>query len=151
MQFSEVRRHALTILAVLLLAACDPLFASFSPEAYKNATSLKARSLSLIDRSGTPYSSLADQVETLMTDIDAAYEYSNGLPNNEISAQQWIIMRSPEEGLMGDFVAFWKENSTTRPFYREEKKKQVAQGFDYIICLEVNKQKASACSDLKTN
>ncbi|SFU03126.1 hypothetical protein [Sedimentitalea nanhaiensis] len=145
------RRILALILLPLALAACDPLIGAYSAEAYKNATSLKARSLAMIDRSGRSYSSQQTDVTALMTDIDAAYEFSKGLPKNEISARQWQLMRDPDEGLMGGFVAGWKRNGTVGGFFRSEKKTQIARAYDYIICLEVNKQKATPCAGLASN
>ncbi len=146
-----LRRILALLLLPVALAACDPLIGGYSAEAYKNATSLKARSLAMIDRAGRSYASQQNGVEALMTDIDAAYEFANGLPKNRISAAQWQLMRDPDEGLMGGFVAGWKRNRTVGAFFRNERKQQIARAYDYIICLEVNKQKATPCADLKTN
>ena len=143
------RPAVLVMLAALLLGACDPLIGAYSAEAYRNATSLKARSLAMIDRSAQSYSSNASDATNLMTDISAAYEYSKGLENNRLSAAQWDEMRDPEKGLMGGFVAGWKRNGTTGAFFRSEKKAQISRAYDYIICLEVNKQRATSCADLQ--
>lgn len=145
------KRYFLLLLLPITLAACDPFIADYSAEAYKNATSLKARSLAMIDRAGKSYSSQERDVAALMTDISAAYEFSKGLPKNEISARQWSIMRDPNEGLMGGFVAGWKRNGTVSFFFRDEKKIQISRAFDYIICLEANKQKTVPCASLKQN
>lgn len=147
---APIRRLILFAMMIVMVAACDPIISAYSAKAYENATSLKARSLALIDRSGQSYSSQASDAITLMTDIDAAYEFSRGLPKNSLSAAQWNTMRNPDEGLMGGFVAGWKRNSTTSAFFRDEKKKQISRAYDYIICLEVNKQNATPCSSLQT-
>ncbi|MBK0326400.1 hypothetical protein I5535_03745 [Rhodobacteraceae bacterium F11138] len=146
-----VRRLLALILLPLVLAACDPLIGGYTAEAYKNATSLKARSLAMIDRAGRSYSSQQADVTALMTDIDAAYEFSKGLPRNGISARQWEVMRDPDGGLMGGFVAGWQRNHTVSEFFRDEKKRQIARGYDYIICLEVNKQKTTPCASLASD
>ncbi len=148
---SALRRMLALILLPLALAACDPLIGGYSAEAYKNATSLKARSLAMIDRAGRSYASQQADIAALMTDIDAAYEFSKGLPRNRISARQWQLMRDPDEGLMGGFVAGWRRNGTVGGFFRGEKKTQIARAYDYIICLEVNKQRAAPCTDLVSN
>ena len=138
------------ILMIFSLSACDPIIGAYSAESYKNATSLKARSLAMIDRSAKSYSSQASDAMALMTDINAAYEFSNGLSKNTLSTAQWNEMRDPNKGLMGGFVAGWKRNGTTSSFFRTEKKTQIARAYDYIICLEVNKQKVASCSNLET-
>ncbi|ESR26543.1 hypothetical protein [Lutibaculum baratangense] len=145
-----VRGHLLLPLLaavlVALLSACASLAPDYSLEAYRNATTLKAESLALIAKAHEPYASHAREVEELSTRIDAAYEFSAGLPRNALSARQWAIMRSPDRNLYGGFVARWREQGRVGAFFRDEARSQIAEGFDYIICLEANKQKATACA-----
>lgn len=126
--------------------ACAPLIAQFNAEAYKNATSLKAETLSLIDKSGEAYSTRKKEVEVLTTKIDAAYEYVAGLPNNQITAQQWQVLRDPNGVLYGAFVRVWQRQGTVSPAFRTQCKLQMAEAFDQIICLEANKQAATSCA-----
>ena len=60
------------------------LISPFQEQAYENATTLKAQSLALIAKSGEPYSSHRESLEKLLVDVDAAYEYADGLPKNEV-------------------------------------------------------------------
>ena len=83
------------------LSACDPLISAYTEQAYQNATRLKAESLALIAKSGQPFSSRQAEVEQLLTNIDAAYEYAKGLPKNEVAAEQWRKIRDPGGGLLG--------------------------------------------------
>jgi hypothetical protein len=136
---------ALAMLSLLLLA-CTPLIASYNADAYKNATNLKAETGALIEKSGEPFAQNKPAVETLTTRINAAYEYAAGLPSNRISAQQWQILRNPSGGLYGEFVARWREQGTTSRAYRAAKKQQLDRAFDFIICLEANKQESRPCS-----
>jgi hypothetical protein len=133
------------LLAVSLLASCAPLIAEYSLESYKNATTLKAEVAGLIDKSGERFSSRRREVETVSTKIDAAYEFAAGLPSNQIAAQQWQLIRDPAGGLYGDFIATWRRAGTLSPAFRTEKKRQIGQAFDYVICLEANKQAAASC------
>lgn len=146
------RRPAVFILLAvgLLVGACAPLIAQYNPEAYKNATSLKAETLSLIDKSGEAYSTRKKEVEVLTTKIDAAYEYVAGLPNNQITAQQWQILRDPNGVLYGAFVRVWQRQGTVSPAFRTQYKLQMAEAFDQIICLEANKQAATSCARVAT-
>ena len=133
------------LLCFALVAACTPLISPYQEEAYRNATTLKARSLALIDKSGTPFSRNRQSVEMLMVDVDAAFEYANGLPQNRIVAEQWDILRS-DDVLLGAFVRTWEQRGTIQPrFLRNEYKAQIGAAFDKIICLEVNKRSAAAC------
>jgi hypothetical protein len=138
--------HAgLCLVFALLLSACQALIADYSVEAYKNATSLKAETLAMIDKSGEPYSRHRNEVEALTVKIDAAYEFAAGMPNNALAAQQWAIVRDPNRDLYGGYVRDWRTDGPVNETFRAEKKMQIGRAFDYIICLEANKQRASRC------
>ncbi len=142
-------RRAFALLAVLaFLSGCAPLISEFNADAYKNATTLKAETLALVDKSGEAYATRRIEVETLTTKIDAAYEYAAGLPANQITAQQWQILRNPEGRLYGSFVRIWRTRGKVGDEYRVEKKAQLAEAYDLIICLEVNKKESKSCSSI---
>ena len=132
--------------ALFLLVACTPLISPFSEVAYQNATDLKAHSLALVDQSADPYAQHAAEAEQLLIDVSAAYEFVNGMKGNEISAAQWQLMRDPGKNLMGGFVGFWQQVGKVSPAFRDEYHGQVAEAFDYIICLEANKRIATLCT-----
>jgi hypothetical protein len=142
------RHIAGALLLCLAAAACTPIGSAYSERSYHYATELKARSLALIDRSANPFRTEKAEVEAVMVEIDAAYEYAAGLPRNAVSARQWDLMRAPEEGLMGGFVALWREQGTLGAFFREERKTQVRRAYDRIICLEANKTAPRRCAEL---
>lgn len=129
---------------------CTSLISGYSLESYKAATSLKARALALVDRSGGVYNKYEQQAETLMIDANAAYEFAKGIPNNEISSKQWRLLIDPERNLLGGFIKKWRLKGKTGSFYRKAKRKQIAQSFDYIICLEINKKSTKLCSMLSS-
>ncbi|MGJ8561879.1 MAG: hypothetical protein ACSHX3_16820 [Litorimonas sp.] len=129
------------------LAACDPLISPFQEQAYENATTLKAQSLALIAKSGEPYSSHRETVDKLLVDVDAAYEYADGLPKNEVVSEQWDILRNPDGNLLGGFARRWRSSGTLSPFFREELAIQLGNAFDTIICVEINKREASVCEN----
>lgn len=145
MQYLLYRRLAALFSLFFVLAACEPFISPFTEQAYKNATTLKAQSLALIAKSGQPYSMHRDAVEKLLVDVDAAYEYADGLPNNEVVSAQWVILRNPDGNLLGGFANRWRSSGTLNPFIREEISMQVGKAFDTIICVEINKREASAC------
>lgn len=142
-------RNAYFVVALVvasLLAACSSIpIGEYSLEAYKNATTLKAETLALVAKSGQPYSRFADDVDVLSVRIDAAYEFAAGLPNNQLSEEQWRLMRDPEGHLYGGFVVFWRNRGTLSPAFREEFGAIIADAFDEIICLEANKQSRTSC------
>lgn len=133
---------------LVFLAACAPLISPFREQAYANATTLKAQSLALIAKSGQPYSEHQAAVEKLLVDVDAAYEYAYGLPTNDIASNQWDILRDPEGNLLGGFATKWRDSGTLSQFLREEIARQIANAFDTIICVEINKREASVCDDI---
>jgi hypothetical protein len=132
------------IMLAALVAGCAPLIADYSLEAYKNATSLKAETAALIDQSEEAYANHKADVQALTTKINAAYEFAAGIPDNMISTKQWDLVRG--DALYGGFVKLWAQQGTTSFIYRAEKKRQLGQAYDYIICLEVNKQSATSCT-----
>ncbi|MEO9779016.1 MAG: hypothetical protein ABJH07_08435 [Sedimentitalea sp.] len=145
MQYALYRKFATLFSLLFVLVACEPIISPFSQEAYKNATTLKAQSLALIAKSGQPYSTHRTAVEILLVDVDAAYEYSNGLPKNGVVSAQWDILRDPDGNLLGGFARRWRNSGTLSPFIREEIRMQVGEAFDTIICVEINKREASVC------
>ena len=143
-----IRLHwiSLIVFAAISVAGCNSLpIAEYSLQAYTNATTLKAETLALVAKADEPYSRHVAEVEVLNVKIDAAYEFSAGTPNNRLSAEQWNIMRDPNHNLYGGLVRMWRENGRLSPYFLGEARAQIAEGFDYIICLEANKQAASAC------
>lgn len=135
------------LLVVLSLSGCAPLIADYSLEAYKNATTLKAETQALIDKSNDTYNSHAKEVDALTTKINAAYEFAAGTPYNQLSAQQWQILRDPNGALYGAFIAEWKQRTRIpKPKAREDIKHLIGEAFDEIICLEANKQTLTTCS-----
>lgn len=130
---------------VLLLGCCAPIIADYSVDAYKNATSLKAETLALIDKSGEKFTAHKPEVDALTTKINAAYEFAAGLPNNQLSAQQWQLLRNPDGNLYGGFVNVWRKQNTVSAAYRAGKRKEISEAFDFIICLEVNKKDSKTC------
>jgi hypothetical protein len=140
-------RHWLGALClVLVLGGCAPLISEYSLDAHKNATSLKAETLALIEKSGDKYAARKSEVDALSTKIDAAYEFAAGIPNNKLSAAQWNLLRNPNGNLYGGFVSLWAKQGTVSAAYRAGKAKEISDAFNQIICLEANKKEATTCS-----
>ena len=139
-------RIAGLLCVLFLLSGCAPLIAEYSLEAYKNATSLKAEALDLIDKSGEPYARRREEAEALTTKINAAYEFAAGTAYNQLSARQWQILRDPNGQLYGGYITFWKRRGTmSNPRFRMHAKNLIGAAFDEIICLEANKQALKPC------
>ncbi len=129
------------------VAGCAPLIGPYSPTAYQNATSLKATTLALMDKAKEPYASHQKDVESLLVEVEKAYEFVNGIPSNSISAKQWQILKKPDGDLLGKFVVRWKERSTLSQPFIDEFNGLVGAAFDEIICLEANKKEATKCTE----
>ena len=66
---------ALLSALLLLLVGCGSLIADYSLDAYKNATTLKAETAALIDKSNEPYDNHANAVD----DLTCAQTYANNI------------------------------------------------------------------------
>src|SRR5450432_1395562 len=87
-------RSIRTTLALMLLlgcSACAPLISKYDPIAYSKAVDLKVESLSLEAKATEPYDQHKPEAEALTMNLQKAYEYAQGRPDNSISAQQWQI------------------------------------------------------------
>lgn len=115
----------------------------YSETAYQYATSLKVDSLALMAKATEPYAQHQAEVEALRLKIDKAYEYAKGLPNNDITARQWEILKDPGRHLLGGFLELWRKRSTLSATYIADKQRQVGAAFDQIIGLESGKIKPS--------
>jgi hypothetical protein len=135
----------LLALLMLVIAACAPLIAPYSLEAYKNATSLKAETLGLIAESGDPFSNHQADVKALKIKLASAQEFAAGMPKNKLSAAQWAIMNDPDGGLAGEYWSLWERQGTIGAAAMAAQIRQIGAAFDEIICLEANKEKNTAC------
>ena len=143
-------RFAAAIWLALLLSACASLIGPFSPIAYQNATSLKAETLALMDKASEPYAQHSAEVDKLMVNVDKAYEYVAGVPLNETSAEQWLILKKPDGNLLGKFFSRWKRDGSLSKSYITEFRGVISDAYDEIICLEANKKAATSCGGTVT-
>ena len=127
---SRVPAQAISLLLLFLcLSGCGRLIADYSLDAYRNATSLKAETLAMIDKANEPYSKHAPAVDALNIKIDAAYEFVAGIPGNELSAQQWAILKDPNRNSYGGFVKFWKAHGSVSPAVSRRREEEHRRGF----------------------
>lgn len=144
-----VRSWLILLASTLVLAACTPIIAGYSLQAYTNATQLKAETLALIDASAEPWSTHSAEARALQTLLDGAYEFSAGTAYNAEATKVWAIIRDRSDtALLGAFFKRWSTNGTTREAYRARKHRFVALAFDRLICLEANKKEKTACPSM---
>lgn len=132
--------------AILFIASCVD-FPDYSQTAYANATSLKARSLVLVANGTDPYATHRQDAEALLLSLDEAYEFANGIENNNEAAKLWDILRDPNGSLIGGFVTNWQTEfpGGASASFVEEVGDNLSDNFDRLICLEANKREASSC------
>jgi len=133
---SSLRRVAFL---TLLISGCAPRIAPYSERAYENATRLKAEALVLMDRATTSYRLREPEIQQLSVRVQAAYEYANGLPNNQLSAEQWRMLIAPDELFLGGYFALWQRQDTLMQGDIDAAKTNVRKAFDEIIRLEAAK------------
>lgn len=132
----------ITLLSALTLSLTIWSCASisvFSPEAYKQAVDLKVESLNLMSFATMPYSDNEEEVVYLNTELDKAFEFSKGRPDNEISTEQWEILIDQEGNLLGGFLKRWEAEGTLSEMLVTEMQILVSDAFDTIIGLESGK------------
>ena len=153
------------LLLFVPLAGCVQL-AGYDQQAYENATSLKAATLAMMDKSGKTgsYSQQEAAIEQLRVQLRAAYEYANGVDNNNEAARNWreligdpaLLGAEAEPLLISSWIQAWNDRDRDRSegaiarysVLLPELKIQIAEGFDTIICLEANKRELTACNAL---
>ncbi|GLS03494.1 hypothetical protein GCM10007860_06380 [Chitiniphilus shinanonensis] len=126
--------------AVSLLVGCSSI-TPFSQKAYEQATSLKVEALAIMDKATEPYDSQRQAVDALKLNVEKAYEYSKGLPKNEITTKQWTIIKDPSRNSLGGFLKRWEEKKTLDGQFILQAKGLVSDGFDMVIGLESGKIK----------
>jgi hypothetical protein len=131
----------LLLFAAIAISGCAPTISQFNETAYQQAVQLKVQSLVLVNKATEPYADHADIAETLRQDLETAYEYAKGRPDNELSTRQWEIMIDPERNLMGGLLKRWEEEGTLSPVFVREFRGVISDAFDTIIGLESGKIK----------
>lgn len=122
--------------------SCTPV-THISETAYTQSVRLKIESLELMKKAVNNYSEYAAKVDSLIFDLNFAYEYAKGRPNNEITTRQWEIMIDPDRNLIGGFLRIWKEDLKLSPEFISEAQSVIGEAYDNIIGLESGKIRSS--------
>ena len=141
-----IRQYPKSILSVVLMAiflhyGCVPSVSLFSETAYQQAIELKVQSIKTMDLATNPFENHKDNVEALQFDLQKAYEFAKGRPNNEHTTRQWSIIIDPEENMISGFLARWEQAGTLSKSFIFEAKETISEGFDTVIGLESGKIK----------
>lgn len=143
------RRLAIILLG-MLAAACVSL-PGYDQVAYENATSLKAHTLALLEKSGDhrSYARYEDAIDDLLVDLSAAFEYANGVEHNNESAKNWRDLTGDESALVKGWLNSWRNQGQISTTGIAEHRILISEAFDTIICLEANKRQMTSCDSLK--
>jgi hypothetical protein len=132
----------LSVIYILNLQSCRPI-SVYSESAYTQAVRLKVETLRLMDEGSESYSKHVGEIDSLKNELNFAYEYAKGRPNNEITVKQWEIMINPDRNLIGGFLRIWEEDLILSPVFVSEAQSVIGDAFDTIIGLESGKIKPS--------
>ncbi len=136
-----LRRIFLTIFGSLALAGCNTI-TPFDRIAYEKATDAKVAALTVMSRGVNSFASEKDAVLPLMVRVDEAYEYDRGRSLNSNTIKMWEILLSPDGRLYGRFLSRWQDGKAFTKEAIQERKADVAKGFDLLIALERGKRVA---------
>jgi hypothetical protein len=142
-RISLLQRLAICVTSLVFFAACSTI-SPFNQKAYEQATSLKVDALSVMDKATAPFATQKQSVDALKLNLEKAYEYANGLPQNTETTQQWAIIKDPSRNSLGGFLKRWEEKSKLSTPFIQEAKGIVSDGFDAVIELESGKRKSDA-------
>ena len=128
----------IVVISALLFTACSSV-SVYSPEAYKQAVDLKIESLNLMSYATLSYDDYQADVDYLWTELNKAYEFAKGRPDNKISARQWEILIDKDGNLLGGFLIRWDDENVLSQMFVDEMQLLVSDAFDTIIGLESGK------------
>jgi hypothetical protein len=86
-----------------------------------------------------PYFDYEEDLTFLKIELNKAYEFAKGRPDNEFSTNQWEILLDEDRSLLGGFLRRWEEEETLSEMFVEEAQLLVSDAFDTIIGLESGK------------
>ena len=146
-----MQRLIAIFLLSMLACACVSL-PGYDQAAYENATSLKARTLALVEKSGIyRYAKYEEDSDDLLVDLSAAYEYANGVEHNNESAKNWQSLIGNEGSMVRGWLAIWQKQDTISESAVAEHRVLIGEAFDTIICLEANKRQLTSCDSLRNS
>ncbi len=128
-------------LLALMVAGCSFSSAIFNQRAYEQSVSLKVDALALMDRATSPFEWSKEQVDQVKLQFSKAYEYANGLPNNEETAAQYKIMMDTAQASFFGFLKSWESEGKLGETFVSNSKEVISDQFDRIIWLESGKKR----------
>jgi len=140
MQRRKLQNSIVISMIIIFFVGCTSI-TQFNATAYEKSTSIKASSLTLMDKASEPYTKHSTEIEALLLEARKAYEYAKARPKNEDATKQWEIMVDTNAHMLAGFFHKWKSDNKLSKFFIKEAKKQIGKGFDHISGLESGKIK----------
>ncbi|MCP5049035.1 MAG: hypothetical protein GY940_17830 [bacterium] len=136
----------LSILPVLLflIGGCFWLKTKFDPQGHEYAVTLQKNAMTLIAKAGTgePFSQYKEDVYSLMSGVEEAYEHARTMGKNGSVTGTWDLLRNPQGNRLAKFMDNWKlEGILKDKEYIDNSKKWIDDEFKLIIQLEQEKKK----------
>lgn len=101
---------------------------------------IKTETLSLMDKSDTPFSDSKDEVDALKTKMKNMVDYESKKENNDITVKLWKVLSS-DKNLVGSYLILWEEKGQVNSMFKDEAKPQIEEAFDKMIFYEKSKDK----------
>lgn len=139
-------RAAILALFLLIVTGCAATSIPFDTTLVNEATALRRDVDTELAQADQPFAQHAPAVVALEGRLQAAADRAATVPNDGNSATQWRIMADPAQGLAGGLFARWRRDGTLNPVVIEDGRRQIGEGFDFILCLERNKKAPQTCT-----
>jgi hypothetical protein len=131
----------LLVFACTVISSCSPTIALYDQFAYTQATSIKVDLQNLAgESSSVSYADAKDEIIKVTTELQKAFEYSNGRSKNTISTKQYAILLG-ENNFYKTFLKTWKTEGKLSEAGADEIKIKIGQLMDQVIELENGKNK----------
>lgn len=127
---------------MIILSGCANLVSNFDQNTYDSASNLKVESMALAAKADQPVIYHTQEISQLQAKLTAQLAYEEGKgKSNKISYEQWKILVSPDNYLLGALLKEWSEGKPLSTPYVKEKTEQIGKAFDEILKLEGAKTK----------
>ena len=134
-----LKSYSFLLIAILTVGCVSS--AIFNQKAYEQTTSLKVDALTLMDKAIEPYANHQAVIDGLKLNMEKAYQYCKGLPDNDETIKQWEIIKDPNRNSLMGFLNRWETQKQLKPDFINDAKGLVSDGFDAVIELESGKRK----------
>ena len=128
-----------TIIAFMAVTifSCSSLYDPFT---FDQTNQIKTETLSLMDKSDTPFIDSQDEVTDLKTKMENMVTYESGKKNNDITIKLWKVLSS-DKNLVGSYLILWEEKGSLNTDFKDAAKPQIVEAFDKMLFFEKSKDK----------